>query len=86
MPSLRRWSPGDLLFPEEAKDILKVSRATVYRLADSGALPSVRIGGALRITRLGLENYLDSLLLSRSTTATPQDTDPDAILRRIEQE
>ena len=81
-----RWTDGELLWPAEAQGILKLSRATIYRLIASGVLPSVRVGRSVRIVRSGLESYLDGRLMDRTTpTAAPQTTDPDAILRQVEE-
>lgn len=35
---------------KEVADMLRVSRMTVYRLAESGSLDSVRVGRSIRIT------------------------------------
>ena len=40
-----------LLSPREAAASLNVSRETVYRLIRTGQLPSLRVGGQLRIPR-----------------------------------
>jgi excisionase family DNA binding protein len=45
----------------EAGECLGVSRSKVYLLIRSGALPSVRIGGARRIRASDLQGYVDSL-------------------------
>ncbi|MET8864652.1 helix-turn-helix domain-containing protein [Nonomuraea sp. NPDC004580] len=43
----------------EVADHLRVSRMTVYRLADSGAFPgTIRVGRAYRIPGSGLQAYL----------------------------
>jgi excisionase family DNA binding protein len=39
----------NLLTVAEAAAILKLSRATAYRLIESGELPAHRIGGSIRI-------------------------------------
>jgi excisionase family DNA binding protein len=41
----------ELLTVAEAATILRVSRATAYRLVESGGLPATRIGGSIRISR-----------------------------------
>jgi excisionase family DNA binding protein len=46
------------LSPAQAADLLGVSRFTVYRLIRSGQLPSVRVGGQLRIPRRTLAQRL----------------------------
>jgi excisionase family DNA binding protein len=37
---------------------MRVSRATVYRLLHAGQLPSMRVGGSLRIPREAVETYV----------------------------
>jgi excisionase family DNA binding protein len=46
------------LSPAEAAATLGVSRYTVYRLIRNGVLPSVRVGGQLRIPRRVLAQRL----------------------------
>jgi excisionase family DNA binding protein len=46
------------LSPAEAAATLGVSRYTVYRLIRSGQLPSVRVGGQLRIPKRVLAQRL----------------------------
>ncbi len=45
----------------EAADALGLSRAKVYQLVGSGALPSVKIDGARRIKAADLSAYVDRL-------------------------
>lgn len=42
----------------EIAELMRVSRATVYRLIHTGDLPSMRVGRSLRVSRRALENYL----------------------------
>jgi excisionase family DNA binding protein len=44
----------EYLTPNEAKDYLRLSRATVYDLLRRGELPSLRFGRAIRIPRTAL--------------------------------
>ena len=82
-----RWTDGELLRAEEARRILNISKAAVYKLAAEGTLPSVRVGRSVRIVRAELERYLDGRLMDRTTfTTAPQATDPDTLLRRIEEQ
>ena len=63
----RRWSVkcekkrkvGQMFYTvtEVAKDHLKVSRSTVYRLIRSGELQSVKVLGCTRITPIELERF-----------------------------
>ena len=43
--------PGFLTVPEVAA-LMRVSRMTVYRLLESGTLPSVRVGRGFRVREL----------------------------------
>ena len=47
--------------PEAARDYLKVSRSTVYRLANQGAIQIVHIRGSARIPIRSIEAYLEGL-------------------------
>ena len=47
-----------LLTVEEVAEVLRVSKMTVYRLAEKGELPSVRVGRSIRIVEDGLDMYL----------------------------
>jgi excisionase family DNA binding protein len=45
---------GQLLTVREVADRLRVSRATVYRLVASGALPVLRVSNSIRIPEAAL--------------------------------
>jgi excisionase family DNA binding protein len=45
----------------EAATILRVSRATAYRLVDDGVLPPLRLRGRLKVPLDALENLLRSV-------------------------
>lgn len=47
--------------PEAARDYLHVSRSTVYRLAEEGAIQIVHVRGSARIPVRSLEAYVESL-------------------------
>ena len=47
-----------LLKPHEVWERLAISKATFYRLVESGQLPAVRIGGQLRIDERELEAWI----------------------------
>ena len=55
-----------LLTIDEAADVLRVSRATLYRLIRGGELAPVRVGQRLRFEPSEIRRYLDS-----SRAATP---------------
>jgi excisionase family DNA binding protein len=50
-----------LLRPEEAAEALGVSRTTVFELIRSGALRSVKIGAARRVSATALADYVAAL-------------------------
>ena len=47
----------DALTAEEVAEMLRVSKNSVYRLAQTGELPSYRVGRKLRFTLRGIEAY-----------------------------
>lgn len=51
-------APHRLLTIEDVRAELNIGRTLVYRLVESGALPVVRIGRALRVRRVDLDGYL----------------------------
>jgi excisionase family DNA binding protein len=53
--------PTELLTIDEFARRYSVSRATVYRLAQSGALPMIKLGRSTRIRRTDAENWAASL-------------------------
>lgn len=50
----------DLLTIDEARQYLKVGRTKMYELVWAKAVPSVRIGKALRIKLVDLKQYIES--------------------------
>lgn len=48
----------DLMTVEEIAEQLRVSKMTVYRMVNSGTLPSLKIGNSIRVEREALEKYL----------------------------
>jgi excisionase family DNA binding protein len=51
-----------LLFrPEEAANVLGLGRSTVYQLIGSGALRSVKVGGARRVSATALAEFVAGL-------------------------
>ena len=47
---------------EEAGAVLGISRATAYRLASTGELPVLRLGGRLLVPRIRLDRLLSGAL------------------------
>lgn len=48
----------DLLTSKELQAILQVDRTTIYRMADSGRLPAIKIGGQWRFPRQQIHQWL----------------------------
>ncbi|WP_055109055.1 helix-turn-helix domain-containing protein [Paenibacillus ihumii] len=42
----------------EVAELLKLSKCKVYALAKSGEIPTVKIGGSIRVIQEELENFL----------------------------
>jgi excisionase family DNA binding protein len=55
-------TPRRLLTVEEVRSELNIGRTLVYQLVESGALPVVRVGHALRVRRADLDAYLEANL------------------------
>lgn len=49
---------GAFLTVKELAELLRVSRRTAYMLVQSGEVPSVRVGGSIRIPRAALAEQL----------------------------
>ena len=73
---LREVSVADrlLLTPEEAAEVLRVGRTTVYALMKSGDLRPVHIGRSCRISQAELDRYVRRL---EASSSRPQPS-PDA--------
>ena len=73
---LRAVMAGDrlLLTPEEAAEVLRVGRTTVYALMKSGDLRPVHIGRSCRISHAEVERYVRRL---EAPPSRPQPS-PDA--------
>lgn len=48
-----------LLRPEEAAQLLKISRSQTYRLLAAGELPSLRIGRSIRVPLAALTRWVE---------------------------
>jgi len=47
-----------LLTPNEAADLLRLSKASIYRLVETRALPFYRVSGSLRFSKADLDDYV----------------------------
>lgn len=77
-----------LLTPEDAAEMLSISRSKLYELLAAGEVESVRIGGSRRIPVDALEDFVDRQRLtargwSETTPLHPDDGDATVLnLRR----
>ena len=51
-----------LLRPQEAAEMLGVSRAKLYELLADGTLPKIRLGGSVRVPALALRRWVEEEL------------------------
>jgi excisionase family DNA binding protein len=47
-----------LFTPSEAAELLRLSKASIYRLVEKRAIPFYRVSGSLRFAQKDLEEYL----------------------------
>jgi len=57
---MRKEQRRPLMEPWDVADVLNVSRKTVYKLATSGVLPSVKFGGALRFDPADVDAFIEA--------------------------
>ena len=55
-----------LLRPTEAAEAIGIGRSKVYELLASGELPSIRIGGSVRVPVDALRAWIDRQLAERT--------------------
>lgn len=58
--------PSSIMTPPEVAQLLRISRASVYRLIERRALPFYKIGGSLRFSRSAVLKYLEEVTVSSS--------------------
>ncbi len=68
-----------LLTPEEAAEVLRVGRTTIYALMKAGELHAVHIGRSCRLSRAELERYVRRLETPRAPRRTRATTDQRAL-------
>ena len=51
-------SIGELITPNELAQLLKISKAGVYRLVDKRQIPFHKVMGSLRLNRIDVEQFL----------------------------
>jgi WhiB family redox-sensing transcriptional regulator len=64
----RREEPQEYLTVAEVAAMLRVSRATIYRLVHAGRLPGMRVGRSVRVSRVAVERYLRDAALGGPQT------------------
>lgn len=62
------WNMTDLLTTKDLQAILNVDRTTIYRMAENGRLPAVKVGGQWRFPRQQINGWLHQ---HASSTAQP---------------
>lgn len=58
-----------MLRPAETADAIGVSRSKAYQLIARGEIPSVLVGGCVRVPVAALQAWIDRQVAERSTTA-----------------
>lgn len=61
----------DLLTTKDLQGILNVDRTTIYRMAESGRLPAVKVGGQWRFPRQQLEGWLHQRMAAPAAQPAP---------------
>lgn len=79
---------ADFLTTRQLQEILQVDRTTIYRMADSGRVPAVKVGNQWRFPRRQVESWLktqDGAVSDAYTAPTSSDAPSTAVqdLRKI---
>lgn len=56
---------------EEVARILRVSRAFAYQLMREGVIPSIRLGRAIRVREIDLQNFIEKNIKSEHSHHEP---------------
>lgn len=73
MHTLTQVTMADLLTTKQLQDILQVDRTTIYRMADSGRIPAIKVGNQWRFPSQQIETWLQS----QSSTASMINAPPN---------
>jgi excisionase family DNA binding protein len=65
----------DMLTSTDLEELLQVDRSTIYRMADSGRLPAVKVGRQWRFPRGAVERWLSSQVKAESSEGIGGETD-----------
>jgi excisionase family DNA binding protein len=63
-----REEPQEYLTVAEVAVMLRVSRATIYRLVHAGRLPGMRVGRSIRVSPTAVQRYLRDAALGGPQT------------------
>lgn len=58
-----------LLRTSDAADMISVSRSYLYELIAKGTIPSIRVGGAIRVPISALKEWVDREVAARKETS-----------------
>lgn len=75
-PDASHDQPDQFLTVIEIAALLRVSRATVYRLLHAGRLPGMRVGKSMRVSRRAVEDYLHNSPISSTRTESSRLPNP----------
>lgn len=74
---------SNFLTTRQLQDILQVDRTTIYRMADSGRVPAVKVGNQWRFPRTQIELWLKSRNGAYLAAQEPTQADNDSSLQRL---
>jgi len=74
---------ADLLTTKQLQEILQVDRTTIYRMADSGRIPAIKVGNQWRFPSQQIETWLQSQSSTVSIINTPAN-DGESVAADIE--
>jgi len=72
----------DMLTAKEMQDLLQVDRSTIYRMAEAGRLPALKVGKQWRFPRDRIEAWLNSQDNLLSTPPLPENSNHDDSLNQ----
>ena len=74
---------ADFLTTKQLQEILQVDRTTIYRMADDGRVPAVKIGNQWRFPRTEIDAWLGSQGSANAANPSPAPSGVAAELRQI---
>lgn len=64
----------EIMTAQEVADYLRLAEATVYKLAQAGEIPAVKVGRAWRFKRELIDKWLRDESMQRPLTTAPVDS------------